>query len=147
MLNIYPLFKTSVELMIPIPRKFQGNISDLFSQYTYCTRHSDGQFGFLVCWMLLQREYIGQVILFLLRSILRRCFFFNLFRGKELKLIHWMMLDMCGVLYSWNRPISQIPQTTCSLSHNASFRPAMCTFLFRIVHCKIWNRSIVGFVK
>ena len=47
---------------------------------------------------------------------------------------------------SLNRPISQNPQCTCPISHNASFRTEMCTFLFWIVHCGTWNRWIVGFV-
>ena len=46
-----------------------------------------------------------------------------------------------------NRPVSQIPQCTCSISHNAPFRTEMCTFLFWMVHCGIWNRCIVGFVR
>ena len=44
-------------------------------------------------------------------------------------------------------PNSQIPQYTCSISHNAPFRTEMCTFLFWMVHCGIWNRCIVGFVR
>ena len=46
-----------------------------------------------------------------------------------------------------NRPISQIPKCTCSISHNAPFRTEICTFLFRIEHCGIWNRCILGFVN
>ena len=42
---------------------------------------------------------------------------------------------------------SQIPQCICSLSHNAPFRTEMCTFLFWMVHCGIWNRCSVGFVN
>ena len=41
---------------------------------------------------------------------------------------------------------SQIPQCTCSISHNAPYRTEMCTFLFWMVHCGIWNRCIVGVV-
>ena len=44
-----------------------------------------------------------------------------------------------------NRPISQIPPSICFISHNAPFRTEICTFLFWMVHCGIWNRSIVGF--
>ena len=42
--------------------------------------------------------------------------------------------------HSWwyTKPISQIPQCTCHLSHNAPFRRKMCTFLFWMVHCGIW---------
>ena len=41
-----------------------------------------------------------------------------------------------------NWPNSQIPEGTCSISHNASFRTEMCTFLFWMEHCGIWNRCI-----
>ena len=44
-------------------------------------------------------------------------------------------------------PISQIPQSICPISHNAPFRTEMCTFLFRMVHCGIWDRYIVVFVN
>ena len=50
--------------------------------------------------------------------------------------------------YSWvNWPNSQIPECTCSISHNAPFRTEMWTFLFWMEHCGIWNRCILGFVK
>ena len=44
-------------------------------------------------------------------------------------------------------PNSQIPECTCSISHNAPFRTEMCTFLFWMGHCGIWNKCILGFVK
>ena len=47
---------------------------------------------------------------------------------------------------SLNRPISQIPECACPISHNAPLRTEMCTFLFWMVHCGIWDRCIVGFV-
>ena len=53
------------------------------------------------------------------------------------------LLGRCPII----RPISQIPQCTCSISHNAPFRTEMCTFLFWMVHCGIWDRCIVGFVN
>ena len=46
-----------------------------------------------------------------------------------------------------NWPNSQIPECTCSISHNATSRTEMCTFLFWMLHCGIWNRCILGFVK
>ena len=46
-----------------------------------------------------------------------------------------------------NWPHSQIPECTCSISHNATSRTEMCTFLFWMLHCGIWNRCILGFVK
>ena len=58
--------------------------------------------------------------------------------------------------YSWltgiksrlsNWPNSQIPECTCSISHNAPFRTEMCTFLFWMEHYGIWSRCILGFVK
>ena len=45
------------------------------------------------------------------------------------------------------RSFSQIPHCICSISHNAHFRTEMCTFLFWMMHCGIWNRCIVGFVN
>ena len=42
--------------------------------------------------------------------------------------------------YSW------IPQCSCSISHDATFRTEMCAFLFWMVHCVIWNKCIVGFI-
>ena len=42
---------------------------------------------------------------------------------------------------------SQIPQCTCSISHNAPFRTEMCTSLLWMVHCGKWNRWIVRFVR
>ena len=41
----------------------------------------------------------------------------------------------------------KIPQCTCPISHNAPFRTEMCTFLFWMVHCGIWDRCIVGCVN
>ena len=46
-----------------------------------------------------------------------------------------------------SRPISQIPECTCSISHNARFRKEMWTFLFWMEHCGIRNRCILGFVN
>ena len=43
--------------------------------------------------------------------------------------------------------ISQIPECTSSISHNALFRTEMWTFLFWIEHCGIWNRCILRFVN
>ena len=54
---------------------------------------------------------------------------------------------VCGCRF--NRPISQIPQCTCPISHNAPFRTEMCTctFLLWMVYCGIWDRCIMGFVR
>ena len=52
--------------------------------------------------------------------------------------------------FSWsinNWPNSQIPACTCSMSHNALIRTEMCTFLFWMEHCGIWNRCILLFEK
>ena len=45
------------------------------------------------------------------------------------------------------RSNSQIPQCTCHISHNATFRTELCTFLFWMVQCVIWDRCIMGFVR
>ena len=50
-------------------------------------------------------------------------------------------------LLHFNRPISQIPQCTCPISHNAPYRTEICTFLFWMGHCGIWDRCIVGFAN
>ena len=50
-----------------------------------------------------------------------------------------------SIVYNW--PNSQISEYTCSISHNDPFRTEMCTFLFWMGHCGIWNGSILGFVK
>ena len=34
-----------------------------------------------------------------------------------------------------------------SISHNAPFKTERCTFLFWMVHCEMWDRCIVGFVR
>ena len=47
----------------------------------------------------------------------------------------------------YNRPISQIPKCTCSISYNAPFRSEIVTFLFWMEHCGIWDRCILGFVN
>ena len=39
------------------------------------------------------------------------------------------------------------PQCSCPISYNAPFRTEMCTFLFRMMHCRIWDSCIVRFVK
>ena len=50
-----------------------------------------------------------------------------------------------------NRPISQIPECICVISHNASFcnrNVHMCAhFCYKMVHCGIFFWSIVGFVR
>ena len=48
---------------------------------------------------------------------------------------------------SHDRAISQIPEYTCSISHKTPFRTEMCTFLFWNLHCGIWMRCILGYVK
>ena len=44
-----------------------------------------------------------------------------------------------GIFLIRNRTMSQIPECTCFISHNAPFRTDMCTFLFWMEHCGIWN--------
>ena len=54
-----------------------------------------------------------------------------------------MDINLTGI----NQPNSQIPEYTCSISHNAPFRTAMCTFLFR--NGTLWDMEQVhsGVVK
>ena len=54
-------------------------------------------------------------------------------------------LNWVEMLSNW--PISQIPQRTCPISHNAPLRTEMCTFLFWMVHCGIYDRCIVRFAN
>ena len=63
---------------------------------------------------------------------------------------NWSVLSLSfrvTSLTSGNWPNSQIPEFTCSISHNAPFRTEMCTFVFWMEHRGIWNRCILGFVK
>ena len=59
--------------------------------------------------------------------------------------VTWNLASSYRLSCCW--PNSQIPECTCSISHNAPFRTEMCTFLFWMEHCGIWNRCILGFVK
>ena len=43
-----------------------------------------------------------------------------------------------------HRTISQIPQCTSSIPHSAPFKTKMCTILFWMVHCEVWDMFIVG---
>ena len=43
-------------------------------------------------------------------------------------------------LCSKNWQVSQIPQCTCPISHNAPFRTEMFTFLFWMAYCWIWEK-------
>ena len=54
---------------------------------------------------------------------------------------------MHRVICDGNRPNSQILQCTCPISQNSPFRAEMCAFLFWLVHCRIWDRCIVWFVR
>ena len=50
-------------------------------------------------------------------------------------------------LFSADWPNFPNPTMHLSLSHHAPFRTEMCSFLFWIVHCGIWDRCIVRFVR
>ena len=49
-----------------------------------------------------------------------------------------------------NRPISQIPECICDISHNAPFCNRnvhmSAHFCYKMVHCGVWHRYILGFV-
>ena len=46
-----------------------------------------------------------------------------------------------------NRLISQIPQCIRQISHNAPFRNTCAHFCYEMVHCGMWHRCILGFVR
>ena len=54
-------------------------------------------------------------------------------------------------LFQHNRPISQIPQRICAISHNAAFcnrNVHMCAhFCYKMLHCGISVWCILGFVR
>ena len=58
---------------------------------------------------------------------------------------HHNMELWTGILpmQSNKRPIWQIPECTCVISHNALFRTEVCTFLFCMAHCGIWDGCIL----
>ena len=47
--------------------------------------------------------------------------------------------------YRNDRPILQIPHLTSPISNNTQFKTEICTLLFWMVHCGIWEGYIVGF--
>ena len=90
----------------------------------------------------------------LLQGLIMNCPMLNHVYWKEYRYltvyeIKFLTSDFSLNELTWltGRPHSQIPQCTCPISHNAPFRTEMCTFLFWMVHCGIWDRCIVGFVR
>ena len=81
-----------------------------------------------------QRVGIGDIWLWVCRGFERLC------RSCAVHVLHTHLMPC-------NRPISQIPQCTCSIHNNAPFRTEMSTLLFWMVHCGIWNKCIVEFVN
>ena len=67
----------------------------------------------------------------------------------QMKIIWGLNKNISDILLSLidNWPNLQIPGCTCSISHNVTFKTEVCTFLFWMLHCGIWNRCILGFVK
>ena len=59
----------------------------------------------------------------------------------------YLKFDGTKTKFPSNSPNSHISECICSISHNVPFRTEMCTFLFWMKHCGIWNRWILGFVK
>ena len=61
-----------------------------------------------------------------------------------------LIITLSAVLTS-NRPISQIPQCIRQISHNATFCNRnvhmRAHFCYKMLHCGIWHRCILGFVK
>ena len=58
-----------------------------------------------------------------------------------------VMMHTLRVSYRLQRPISNILQCTCPISHNTPFRTEMCTFLLWMVCYGIWDKCIVRFVR
>ena len=60
------------------------------------------------------------------------------------------ILSPCVILMWRNRPISQVPQCTWQISHNATFcnrNVHTCAhFCYKMVHCGIWDWCIIRFV-
>ena len=70
--------------------------------------------------------------------------------------LSFVRLDQFSRVWDWQSNLilittnwinSQIPEWSGFISHNAPFRTEMCTFLFWMGHCGIWNRCILGFMK
>ena len=87
-------------------------------------------------------------------SLTSSCMQFNKYCLSTDTNAHWCMLitwKATKIQIFWigwqshyhKRPISQIPECTCSISHNAPFR----TFLIWMEHCGVWNKCILGFVN
>ena len=45
------------------------------------------------------------------------------------------------------RANAQIPRCICPISHKVQFRTEMWTFLFWMMHCGLWDRCMVEFVR
>ena len=59
----------------------------------------------------------------------------------------WIYVHNRSLWVRENRTNSQIPQCTCPISHNASFRTEMCTIMFWMVHWGLRDWWIVRFVR
>ena len=66
-------------------------------------------------------------------------FFAN--KSTSAKVINQVIHFVCCHVKAVNRPISQMPKCTCSISHNASLKTEVCTFLFWMEHCGIGKFS------
>ena len=95
---------------------------------------SDGPVSPAIC----HSQHLQDFIFKFLTSFV--CKYIFVCRQRSYCSVIWSMVH-----HSHNWPNSQIP--LCTVSHNASFRTEMCTFLSRMVRCGIWDRCIVGFVN
>ena len=64
-----------------------------------------------------------------------------------LQFVYRRLVKLSETMWVANKPISQIPQCTCPISHSAPFRTEVGTFLFRMVHFGMWISCIVVFVN
>ena len=92
--------------------------------------------------ILVSRDFTNSPELIVVTIIPKSSFVYSLsvFRGENLA-------SPWPTNLSTNRLISQIPECTCFISHNTPFRTEMCTFLFWMENCGIWNMCILGFVN
>ena len=102
----------------------------------------------ILVWLIIKRD--SEVIMFSSCVFVCLCVCLSVYVCHDVCSDDLTVKDWCHPNDIWkvhNRPISQIQQCTNSISHNAPFRTEMCTFLFWMVHCGIWNRCILGYVK
>ena len=99
-------------------------------------RHSNGRAG-----------YISDAVKVSTLKLLN-CFKETLTLGKIIGVEKTKIYMCTSIIFHWyGAGIDQFQDPRMHISHNASFRTEMCTFLFWMEHCGIWNWCILGFVN